>query len=623
MPQIYDLNRRHSSFQQSSSSSSNTTRPHPPRRTTTILPPPQREGPEIRDVDDSIVLSDLVRTGEASRLRRRGAMRLDNNHTHHRSTSSSSTSNLNPSSNALLNSYPINMVRQQPLSSIPVRPSTPPWALPTNSANTSSTSAAGLDDFGDPDPYLAPVNPADTEWRDWINVNLGPGAEGSLGSSSSTVTGGIAEVGQGTIPNNNTTDKDEKSFVLFCGGSSLDGSESEDDDDDDYFCPTQRKKKRFEQSLFPTCCPSSSHHTHTRKHHISRPSKRPRPSSSNGCGAVLHFRAYPQKTRGVWVAKEEANTEVVIGMDPKYFDRDVVAKMMKSACGCVREGIGCSVCGNTLGTRYLPCQAASEGLFSTSRHSSNNTPHHHHSHPIRPSGPSYHSPRFSPTWNTTTDNDKPGGKKFYVYTFFADKVSSSPTYDEFDEKSTYFGGTPTTTTTSNIGLSRRRQTIPDLTVAPAPAPGGDGDGEEESQGAWLIDNNPPLLPPPNRALFTRSPATMTSTPLPPPPPSQPPYFMISNARRSTPLPSSLPPPPSLMRLTNNNNNSSTSSLPLINSTPSMNQNQIPRRTRLNFDGVEEQVGLIDADGEGDDDDELNSPDKVGEGVFLSGFGSGR
>lgn len=33
--------------------------------------------PTINDADDSIVLSDLVRTGEASRLRRRGAMRLD------------------------------------------------------------------------------------------------------------------------------------------------------------------------------------------------------------------------------------------------------------------------------------------------------------------------------------------------------------------------------------------------------------------------------------------------------------------------------------------------------------------------------------------------------------------
>ncbi|TBU28735.1 hypothetical protein BD311DRAFT_806770 [Dichomitus squalens] len=36
-------------------------------------------GPQMTDADDSIVLAGLVRTGEASRLRRRGAIRLDHN----------------------------------------------------------------------------------------------------------------------------------------------------------------------------------------------------------------------------------------------------------------------------------------------------------------------------------------------------------------------------------------------------------------------------------------------------------------------------------------------------------------------------------------------------------------
>src|SRR3954447_15364031 len=39
--------------------------------------------PTVTDADDSIVLSDLVRTGEASRLRRRGAMRLEHGLGHH------------------------------------------------------------------------------------------------------------------------------------------------------------------------------------------------------------------------------------------------------------------------------------------------------------------------------------------------------------------------------------------------------------------------------------------------------------------------------------------------------------------------------------------------------------
>ncbi|KAK1232610.1 hypothetical protein PQX77_004229 [Marasmius sp. AFHP31] len=48
------------------------------------MPPPR---PTIRDADDSIVLSDLVRTGEASRLRRRGAIRSS-----HQRVASASTS---------------------------------------------------------------------------------------------------------------------------------------------------------------------------------------------------------------------------------------------------------------------------------------------------------------------------------------------------------------------------------------------------------------------------------------------------------------------------------------------------------------------------------------------------
>ncbi|KAL0569162.1 hypothetical protein V5O48_012808, partial [Marasmius crinis-equi] len=47
------------------------------------MPPPPPPPPELQDADDSIVLSDLVRTGEASRLRRRGAIRSN----HQRSAS--------------------------------------------------------------------------------------------------------------------------------------------------------------------------------------------------------------------------------------------------------------------------------------------------------------------------------------------------------------------------------------------------------------------------------------------------------------------------------------------------------------------------------------------------------
>ena len=65
MPQVYDHHpepRRARSSSSVSSSSMSSTSPGSMRPT---------------DADESIVLSDLVRTGEASRLRRRGAMRID------------------------------------------------------------------------------------------------------------------------------------------------------------------------------------------------------------------------------------------------------------------------------------------------------------------------------------------------------------------------------------------------------------------------------------------------------------------------------------------------------------------------------------------------------------------
>ena len=59
-------------------------------------------------------------------------------------------------------------------------------------------------------------------------------------------------------------------------------------------------------------------------------------------GALVHVRAYPQRPRGVWMAKEDA-AETVVGLDPAYCDHPAMDKMLKSACGCIREGIGCSV----------------------------------------------------------------------------------------------------------------------------------------------------------------------------------------------------------------------------------------------------------------------------------------
>jgi len=128
--------------------------------------------------------------------------------------------------------------------------------------------------------------------------------------------------------------------------------------------------------------------------------------TSNGCGAIVHTAAVPRKRCGVWMARF-GGTDAVIEMDSQYFDRSVVVRMMKSPCGCVREGIGCRICGNPLGTRYRPCKAAAEGLFSTAMSPS---------HPNHPSGPAYWRNPPSPSLTPTC----------YIYTLFPDRISSFP-----------------------------------------------------------------------------------------------------------------------------------------------------------------------------------------------------
>ncbi|KAF9023121.1 hypothetical protein BDZ89DRAFT_1070125 [Hymenopellis radicata] len=243
---------------------------------------------DLNDADDSIVLSDLVRTGEASRLRRRGAMRLD----HH-----------------------------------------------TTAAQTAAA-ADGATWEPDETPRLH-------------------------------------------------REKEEYLWTLFCGGE----EEQEDDEFDEYH------HAAFEPSLFPLCPASAP----------SRPTTTRQPRRTNGCGALVHMRAAPRGRLGVWTAKTRAS-DAVVSLDNAYFDRTAVSKIVRSACGCVREGVGCAVCGNPLGTRYRPCKTAEDGIFVP--HASHPRPHPH------PDGPAY--------WHDSAASTPP--PDFYIYTFFSSAVSSAPTY---------------------------------------------------------------------------------------------------------------------------------------------------------------------------------------------------
>ncbi|KAG6369634.1 hypothetical protein JVT61DRAFT_6085 [Boletus reticuloceps] len=278
---------------------------------------------EPTDADDSIVLSDLVRTGEASRLRRRGAMRLDHN---------------------LLSAQRNEGGRATPPTVVVAR--TPSWIEPPSDDDESTqTWEQGYDPSSSPRP----------QDRSIVSV------------------------------------PDTYGYTLYCGGEETSSS-------------SVQQTSVYVRSPLPSYPPVPSDGGLARRDIPTR--------KTNGCGAVIHLRASRREGSSVWVGKDEA-TSAVVPMDASYFERRTVVRMIRSACGCVREGVGCAICGNTLGTRYKPCQTAADGLFSLQ---------HVSQAPICPQGPRYWHGR-APAANSTTSPS-------YIYTFFASNVtraSQSPT----------------------------------------------------------------------------------------------------------------------------------------------------------------------------------------------------
>ena len=222
---------------------------HPPRRE-------EEPSPESSDADDEIVLSDLVRTGEASRLRRRGAMRIDH----------------------------------------AVREGGGPPPAQSPGSYPSGRDVQANESILDPNAF----------WRqdqDGADEEYGPPYTGEWPETRDTQTDDLDDPED--LKNSTHT------FVLYCGAE--------------------------EPNLMSSTTP----------HVISPlPAYPPRPphsrtfTTSNGCGAVIHTSAIPPRQRGDWMASL-GSTDAIIEMDSQYFDRSVVVKMVKSPCGCVREGIGC------------------------------------------------------------------------------------------------------------------------------------------------------------------------------------------------------------------------------------------------------------------------------------------
>ncbi|PFH48994.1 hypothetical protein AMATHDRAFT_64090 [Amanita thiersii Skay4041] len=279
-----------------------------------------------QEMDDNIVLSELVRTGEQSRLRRRGALRMER--------------------------VPLDPSRGQPSTSYHVdrhRPSQ--WDTGSHYYDTG--------DNGDRDQGRSTDG--------WVYL---------LGGN--TTTGGSGTQPRARVP----PEHDDFTYVLTCNGYIVDETEIDDD-------IRASSAVRFQPSILPLypSRPSRS---------LTQLSSSSQSKQTNGCGAVVHTKAAPRPRSGMWTAKNEA-TSVVVHLDPCYFDRSMVGKIVRSSCGCVREGIGCSLCGNPLGTRYKPCRTATEGIFSSRGHSSRQ-----------------HSPTIIP--------------RLPIYSFFATAVSPSPSY---------------------------------------------------------------------------------------------------------------------------------------------------------------------------------------------------
>ncbi|KAL1726392.1 hypothetical protein EV714DRAFT_219368 [Schizophyllum commune] len=279
------------------------------------------------DADDSIVLSDLVRTGEHSRLRRRGAMRLDHGlHTHAMARTAAPADDIDEGTTGGTSSEPMHLQRY------PLR-------------------------------RYSSVGPAD-EYR----------------------------------------------YQLYCDGC----QRQEGGDEEPEWL--ERSPSPYEPSplpLYPMPPRSAS-------------PRSPPTNAATSCGALIHGQAAPRQRLGVWTAKSEAS-DVVVPMDPEYFESSAIAKVIHSPCGCVRECVGCALCGNPLGTRFKPCASAAVSLFSSSTSPSRHSGHKSRqtatrSMPTCPSGPDYYNQ--APVSQNTT----PGEGDVYMYTFFSSSVTSYPRF---------------------------------------------------------------------------------------------------------------------------------------------------------------------------------------------------
>lgn len=265
--------------------------------------------------DDSVVLSDLIRTGETSRLRRRGAMRIEptasSSTRHYRWRSSTASRGADDAENTDLPGYTWTIVEN--------RSRRIPRHLPMLEVSDDDFNLGDSDsDSGDEMVFSASFNRAISEQTG----NPMPNESESLRSRSS-----MESVVEKPSPESST-------YSLMCGGPI----------DDMAICERSDPESVY-SALASFILPQVP---------VSDASNSPRHTSSglsntNGCGTVIHTRAFPRYRhhQPMWTANTPA-TEAVVPLDRTYFDEicakeKVSTKMIKAeACGCLRIGIGCA-----------------------------------------------------------------------------------------------------------------------------------------------------------------------------------------------------------------------------------------------------------------------------------------
>ncbi|THU86178.1 hypothetical protein K435DRAFT_842983 [Dendrothele bispora CBS 962.96] len=437
--------------------------------------PRSDEDPEPTDADDSIFLSDLVRTGEASRLRRRGAMRIDH-HQMSRGVGDGPVATSTPQNNGQSGRNAAvtgNLGIGRRISSYRASDSSPSFSSLFNSVSN-------------PIRLDTPSTRVDTDGDGWVTPV--PLRRTSVNLTSSRSSSDLPDYEQ-----------ESYTYSLFCGHEPEPRTEDHVAQEkrwaEEEFMQKQACTEEFEPSPLPILSSSSSSSGSKGKGKATRPT----PHAYNGCGALIHLHAAPSSKMGVWMAKSEAS-DVVVAMDPDYFldfvsDRRsgsrgrsgssamVKVNIVKSACGCVREGVGCAACGNPLGTRYKPCKTAVDSIFSTSRARSRTAPESPGSAGATgaetttltnvsdqsrttgrldaPHGPAYwrpdsvYSPPHLHSSESSTRNQTPD-HPFYIYTFFNGAVTSSPKFSFASAQSNAASATPsrppTSRNTSNFSV---------------------------------------------------------------------------------------------------------------------------------------------------------------------------